>query len=1322
MELNLLRILSRPITIEAQDVIAVVTTLPASEWTVETEEANWRDNKRLMLLSDEWLTFLRQEELGGMSFVSRFLSTILRRIEVSASCVELRLEEAEIRHDGKAFAFGWRAEYICTGQCEDDSVGDEGGVQPSSSRCGPRSPSSKPSADVAASALASQVGADCLSTSGVNAVSGETASSSQCPERSSPFTVMGGDGSRGICLDGESSLLSSVGGEAEDVDMRVSSSPTANTDLSPTLTTSNLRTPASRHTTNATSANGEDWNRERERAVGAVPFGSAARRPQRLLRTGDSERTDHCAAPRDRSEPDAVSPSLWSQWRRKFLSTPREGCNGNSLRPTARRPSHETLHHFPGRNQSGEPTAGNASVGPGPAIWCDVPPRPSFLPPLDKSTNDVYPGSQGPFTDSGTMTTGTRRRDPPRAPPWLHSPKPGEVEHSVSPSDLAGGRSVRTSREADRTARGNNRSSPDGVYCKRVEFINAGIYLDQLTSQGPLAPWLPQPASYRRALLHERSIDGHGARSRLSPHRRVVSSGVVQCTAGDQSLPSAEPDSEEGASGFPGNRQSASEERGLRQRQSEDSATGTRTVTDSRPVFSARRSQGRSRFHSVLPSGISTSWHSSARSLAGKPSGRLAGFPRRAERVRRRWESQHAQCSSQATWPPQHLESLFSDDGGSSPLTPEQRPSGAPQESFDVGERTPFLPDHAAGDRANSASDVGGNDVTTQQVAASPSRRSLTRDTRVTSETIAEEATYETALRTLAAEVPGWGREYSAALTVKSLYDLIPLDELLAKAQASAPHHSYIYQPGRIELRLRVVQTPQNGGRGGNTLLYDRVFLRPLQNRVNVSSVSSWNVVSSASPEEGARGTSGLSPRSSLSTGISVEGHNSLPRDDGGMQRRRPLHVEWYSASSDSHPARFKGGTSASRMTGDVGASSFTIRSNESTSLARQMLLTDGMDAQTVLGGSVGLFASAAMETHGRSCGCAEEGEDTLSASFSSLEYGHTNPDDDFLRSPQTTLKGQEVIQSSASSSRSHQASGENGAQVIQEREWREKESIKSGVSGADRRASVGGREKTTRGWVHANSERCVQTEKKVYVDEVDESLPSVTLSFFFPSCTVTLRKDQLTSIFQWVQYNIFLYSDLVCGVTAEHTKRKASPKEQEAYIAAWRRRLLLKSGGLPVLRSFSRTPMSRCSSPGSPSCRRFVRLHETSSPSQCGSLRTGRGGTVCPTCTAASQNAATRAAGARRDACTIETFEAKYCVEDIMALRQVALRSLKEAGGRQRRRLEGGWGALAWEALHSGDPPLISLSEGEDASFACGHLGGEEEDSIAGLECVSGA
>lgn len=115
-QLNLLRLLSAPILLSAEDVMVIGTTQPPSAWSVEREQALRDQQRNLILLTDECLTYAR-EESGLPSLLQRATYAVIQRIRLSVAKLEVRLEDTETASK-QHFAFGLRTSRLYNVRCD----------------------------------------------------------------------------------------------------------------------------------------------------------------------------------------------------------------------------------------------------------------------------------------------------------------------------------------------------------------------------------------------------------------------------------------------------------------------------------------------------------------------------------------------------------------------------------------------------------------------------------------------------------------------------------------------------------------------------------------------------------------------------------------------------------------------------------------------------------------------------------------------------------------------------------------------------------------------------------------------------------------------------------------------------------------------------------------------------------------------------------------------------------------------------------------------------------------------------------------------------
>ncbi|OEH76375.1 hypothetical protein cyc_02576 [Cyclospora cayetanensis] len=115
IKLKLWRLLSEPITVCAEDILIIITSQPPSDWNVEREERVRDQHRNLILLTDECLTYAR-EESGLPCVLQRAAYAIIQRIRLSLTRLELRLEDTET--DSKRhFALGMRVSRLFSLRC-----------------------------------------------------------------------------------------------------------------------------------------------------------------------------------------------------------------------------------------------------------------------------------------------------------------------------------------------------------------------------------------------------------------------------------------------------------------------------------------------------------------------------------------------------------------------------------------------------------------------------------------------------------------------------------------------------------------------------------------------------------------------------------------------------------------------------------------------------------------------------------------------------------------------------------------------------------------------------------------------------------------------------------------------------------------------------------------------------------------------------------------------------------------------------------------------------------------------------------------------------
>ncbi|KAL8430018.1 hypothetical protein Efla_001373 [Eimeria flavescens] len=115
VKLNLLRLVTEPILVCAEDVLLLAVTQPSSTWSVAREQSIRDKQRNLLLLTDECLTYAR-EESGLPSVLQRVVYAVIHRIRLSIKGLELRLEDTETA-SSHPFAFGLRASRLYNTQC-----------------------------------------------------------------------------------------------------------------------------------------------------------------------------------------------------------------------------------------------------------------------------------------------------------------------------------------------------------------------------------------------------------------------------------------------------------------------------------------------------------------------------------------------------------------------------------------------------------------------------------------------------------------------------------------------------------------------------------------------------------------------------------------------------------------------------------------------------------------------------------------------------------------------------------------------------------------------------------------------------------------------------------------------------------------------------------------------------------------------------------------------------------------------------------------------------------------------------------------------------
>ncbi|KAL8275354.1 hypothetical protein Esti_000676 [Eimeria stiedai] len=130
VKLNLLRFMTEPIVICAEDVLLIATTQHPSAWSIEREQSLRDQQRNLILLTDECLTYAR-EESGLPSLLQRAVYKLIQKLRLSIKGLELRLEDTETSSK-QAFAIGLRATRLYNIQCSSNWDADCQEVVPSS--------------------------------------------------------------------------------------------------------------------------------------------------------------------------------------------------------------------------------------------------------------------------------------------------------------------------------------------------------------------------------------------------------------------------------------------------------------------------------------------------------------------------------------------------------------------------------------------------------------------------------------------------------------------------------------------------------------------------------------------------------------------------------------------------------------------------------------------------------------------------------------------------------------------------------------------------------------------------------------------------------------------------------------------------------------------------------------------------------------------------------------------------------------------------------------------------------------------------------------
>ncbi|PFH34309.1 hypothetical protein BESB_074610 [Besnoitia besnoiti] len=1318
LKVNFLRLLSRPVTIEAKDILGILTTLPASEWSVEVEEENWRNSKQLLLLSDEWLTFLREGDTGeGSSFLARLLAALIKRTELFATRVELRLEEAEIRHDGCFFAVGWRAERIHTLLCEEETdlstfsngIPSHAPVKPSTACSVCSSPANLTTRETVVPSSRSSPSPRARS-------SPEASTAEPSSAEAVPPSLESVEYSVSPCFDSATGRQTRRTNEViRDNDVPRSVRAGDATDGGPTQNGEGPAQPLHDSLPDGTHAQARARARCRDSAPSRAPAV-----PNVPGETGSG----------DADPPYSSCGSIWRRLGAALLP----GRPANSPLPSAASSLSSSA------SASGSPSLHRASDGGRDPCLARLPPRPCFLPQSENASPPRLRGSDTRQYDGQYADFAEACVEPPRAPPWLHSRSPPSSSvHSMNSQKLcdsasshcpqcfaespSGNRSV-TSARAETVPDGadvrNHRTasrlcllSSSQAYFKKIEFVHSAIYLDQLTSSGPLSPWLPHPAAYRRHLFSQgvSSATREPRRTSLplgSPHPfPIPSTGLTPRIRGDsERLETGSEDGPREATFTPCDIEAPHAGDGI-------------TSPAPRPPLPSPRPRRR-------PADVT-----------GQALSELDGDEGGGRQTHRMEERARL---------PVGIELTASDASHGSPFdsTEIRRLSAPAPRMRRRGRRSDQRP--RRGEKP-SPLDEAGRRHDDQDLAVSPSSAA------------------SSTVRSAVGRDPG---------DVTSLYDLVSLDDMFCKSEESAPHHAYIFRPGRIELYLRLVLTPKQGVHSC-PLLSDRSFPRPLRPSVGPRSPKAllssaapagcspsfspcgWNLSSSAIPllDRLQRTTAWFTDSTRRNTD-----NDDVPYRDPGRHTRgegRPRTGAAAQAWGDQDQQDV-----VRVQRGDSLCPSFSQKEDSVcfASLEKALFASQSPDAERILAEGGSPFASTAVKEppYLPPCGMLR-----LPARAGGSEHRRggreqTRPSRDtgvftWPQSPRVSSSSprdrvrpgrrfsehvhaadSEAMSSSLPKLRraaSLRQDGDNALRVRHassvactawENGWSSADSLRNSRQGAVRGSrtlhnaddgvssppagagSASERQGQTRDSETDGRDRgedlfapvLLSQGHSVYAEEEDNSLPSLSLTFVVPSCTLTLRRDQVTSIFQWIQYTIVLYSDLVYGAVADHMKRKPSVEEQDAYTAAWRRHLLTKSGGLPTVYSTCRAePAEARRQQPNP----VIADSPLSPPAVLASSAESSTAASCPSWSLLTEEAS-RAEAARRDEQTLKNFEEKFWVDEIIPLRHLALASLKKASERQRHRLEGGWGALAFTTLKR-DEGFLSFVDSAQLSLS---------------------
>ncbi|EPR58637.1 hypothetical protein TGGT1_216290A, partial [Toxoplasma gondii GT1] len=246
-----------------------------------------------------------------------------------------------------------------------------------------------------------------------------------------------------------------------------------------------------------------------------------------------------------------------------------------------------------------------------------------------------------------------------------------------------------------------------------------------------------------------------------------------------------------------------------------------------------------------------------------------------------------------------------------------------------------------------------------------------------------------------------------------TVYDLYTHEEMTLRAEASAPQHQYLYRPGRLELRVRMLSRPAQAV-PGSFAFSDRIFYRPLRAIADLGCFS--KVFRGSRGDVSARSVSSNIPGQSQPYSTGTGGTQKAHGDRGSPTVRNALHAAGRPNSTSEHTQS-------------------------------EAFITKGDERQ------------------------AENAGDKQTAGARTREEKPT---------------------------------------------WKP--------------------------------------------DAEDTSLPAFTLYFVFSHACIETTMDQLATVLQWIDYNIFLYGDLISGTALELMRKQPPAEEQRNYFLAWRRRLLAKT------------------------------------------------------------------------------------------------------------------------------------------------------------------